>query len=38
MKFEMTYAFKNNSKTYKHVEEVLKRFGNKATLNVGVVK
>ena len=38
MKFEMTYSFKNNSKTYQHVEEVLKRFGNKATFNVGAVK
>ncbi len=38
MRCEMTYAFKNNSETYKHVEEMLRRFGDKATFNVGAVK
>ena len=38
MRYEMTYAFKNDSKTYQHVEAVLQRFGSKATFNVGAIK
>ena len=38
MRYELTYAIKNNSDSYRHVIDVIERFGDKATFTVNRVK